>query len=423
MTGKIVQRTIKNLVAPEAGTRIIWDSELKGFGVRITSAGVVSFILNYRVHGRQRRYKIGRHPEWTAEAARAEAARLKPRIDSEGFDPLQKKQNARGEPTVADLAEEYLVRHAAVNKRPGSLRNDREMIAGIIKPQLGALRLAAVGKRDIETLKSLMKATPYHANRCLSLLSSMFNKGIEWKWATENPVRGIERYHEEPRERWLSADEIGAFTAALDAYADQNAANALRLLLLTGAREGEVLKADWSQFDLDRGVWTKPSHHTKEKKTEHVPLNDQALALLRTMKRGDAKGPLFVGRNGKTPRVTLRRPWVAACKAAGLAKAISLKGKRRKITRYEPTLRIHDLRHSFASHLVSNGASLQIVGKLMGHTQMATTQRYAHLADEALREASNIFGGIFASAAKPATENEEPDAGDGAKGTDQASDS
>ena len=112
---------------------------------------------------------------------------------------------------------------------------------------------------------------------------------------------GVERYPEEPRERWLSADEIGAFTAALDAYRDQNAANALRLLLLTGAREGEVLKADWSQFDLDRGVWTKPSHHTKEKKTEHVPLNDQALALLRTMKRGDAKGRFSLAGTVKDP--------------------------------------------------------------------------------------------------------------------------
>jgi integrase len=403
MAVKINQRTVKNLTAPEGESRIIWDSELKGFGVRITPAGAISFILNYRVHGRQRRYKIGRHPEWSAEAARSEAAKLKPRIDSEDYDPLQKKQNARGEPTVGDLAAEYLEHHAIPNKRPGSLRNDREMIAGIILPRLGTLRLAAVGTRDIEALKVLLKATPYRANRCLSLLSGMFNKGIEWKWATDNPVRGVERYPEEPRERWLSADEMHAFTAALDSYSDQNAANALRLLLLTGAREGEVLKADWSQFDLERGVWTKPSHHTKEKKTEHVPLNDEALALLRTMKPEGATGPLFLGRNGTTARVTLRRPWVAACKAAGLAKEITLQGKRRLLTRYKPTLRIHDLRHSFASHLVSNGISLPTLGKLIGHTQVQTTQRYAHLADGALRDASNVMSRIFATAAKPGT--------------------
>jgi integrase len=401
MAQKIVQRTVKNLTASQGASLIIWDSEIKGFGVRITPAGAITFILNYRVHGRQRRYKIGRHPEWTAEAARAEAARLKPRIDSEDFDPLEKKQNARGEPTVGDLAEEYLQRHAIPNKRPGSLRNDRQLLESIIKPRLGMLRLAAVGTRDIEALKASLKASPYHANRALSLLSHMFSKAIEWKWAKENPVRGVERYPEEPRERWLSEDEMHAFTAALDSYSNQNAANALRLLLLTGARESEVLKAEWTQFDLQRGAWTKPSHHTKEKKTEHIPLNDEALALLRAMKPEGATGPLFPGRDGTAARVSLRRPWVAACKAAGLAKAVTLQGKRRMLTRYKPTLRIHDLRHSFASHLVSNGISLPTLGKLIGHTQVQTTQRYAHLADGALRDASNVMSRIFATAAKP----------------------
>ena len=147
MVQKIVQRTVKNLTASQGASRIIWDSEIKGFGVRITPAWAITFILNYRVHGRQRRYKIGRHPEWTAEAARAEAAKLKPRIDSEDYDPLERKQSARGEPTVGDLAAEYLQRHAIPNKRPGSLRNDRRMLESIILPRLGMLRLAAVGIR------------------------------------------------------------------------------------------------------------------------------------------------------------------------------------------------------------------------------------------------------------------------------------
>jgi integrase len=195
-----------------------------------------------------------------------------------------------------------------------------------------------------------------------------------------------------------------AFTAALDSYGAENpsGANALRLLLLTGAREGEVLKADWMQFDLERGVWTKPSAHTKEKKIEHVPLSDQALAILRSMKPEGATGALFPGRN-EGARVTLRRPWTQVCKRAGLTRAITLQGKRRQITRHKPTLRVHDLRHNFASYLVSNGASLPIIGKLLGHTQVATTQRYAHLADAPLRDAANVFGKIFA-ASKPTTE-------------------
>lgn len=399
MAEKITQRTIKTLITHERGTRIVWDSEIKGFGVRITEGGAVTFVLDYRVNGRQRRYKIGRHPEWTADAARAEAAELKPRI-AKGYDPLEEREKSRREPTVEDLAADYMKRHAEVNKRASSIRNDQQMIDNIIKPRLGRLRVMAVGPRDIEALKASLRETPYRANRVLSLLSSMFAKSIEWKWRTENPVKGIQRYHEDRRERWLSEEEIEAFTTALDAYENQTAANALRLLLLTGARENEVLKAVWSQFDLKRAVWTKPSHHTKEKKTERIPLSNEALELLKAMNVPGAPGPLFPGKKKGTARVTIRRPWMQACKAAGLVETVQVQGKRRMLTRYKPTLRIHDLRHSYASHLVSRGTGLQIVGKLLGHTQVATTARYAHVADKAMRDATNIFGGVFAGGSK-----------------------
>jgi integrase len=413
MAEKINQRLIKNLDAPERGNRIVWDSELKGFGIRITQAGAITFILNYRAHGRQRRYKIGRAPEWSAEAARAEAAKLKPRIDSEGYDPLEEKQRARGEPTLCDLGKEYLERHYPVATSRNSLRNDRQMLEGIILPRLGSLRLRAVNARDVEKLHILLKGTPYRANRVLALLSSMFEEAIKWKWSSENPARGVDRYQEHRRERWLQDDELKRLQIALDKYKDQRAANAIRLIALTGSRKSEVLQATWSEFDLERGVWTKPSHHTKQKKLEHVPLSSAALDLLRGMKLKGATladgsaaietGPLFLGRDGTAARVSLRKPWTQVCKAAGLAEAVTLKGKRRAITKWKPTLRIHDLRHTFASHLVSKGTSLQIVGKLIGHTQMATTMRYAHLADGALRDATNAFGEIFNAAATLAT--------------------
>jgi integrase len=398
MAERIIQRTIAKLTPPKAGNRILYDSEIPGFGVRITAAGAASFILNYHVHGRERRYTIGRHPELTATAARERALQLRGRILN-GHDPLEEREQNRSEPTLGDLATQYLERYAVTHKRPSSLRNDRQMIDTIIRPQLGVLRLNAVGRRDIEALHASLKATPYRANRVLALISSMFTKAAEWKWRADNPAKGIQRFHEDRRERWLSADELRAFTEALDAYHDQNAANALRLLLLTGSREGEVLKADWTQFDLARGVWEKPSHHTKQKRIEFVPLSGPALELLRAAKPKDATGPLFPGADGNAARVTLRRPWVQACKAAGLAEAITLKGKRRTITRYKPIVRIHDLRHSYASHLVSDGVSLQIVGKLLGHTQPQTTARYAHLSDGALRDATNRFGEILKSAA------------------------
>jgi integrase len=165
-----------------------------------------------------------------------------------------------------------------------------------------------------------------------------------------------------------------------------------------------VLKAEWKEFDLVREEWKKPSHHTKQKKEEHVPLSAPALQLLRSMRPRNASGPLFPKAKdaGKEKhRVSLRRPWIQACKAAGLVEKLQIKGKRgRMLTRYRPTVRIHDLRHSFASHLVSSGVGLQIVGKLLGHVQASTTQRYAHLQDEALRSATNQLAKIIEFDAK-----------------------
>jgi integrase len=384
------------MAAPKQGNRIEWDAEIPGFGVRMTASGVTSFILDYRIAGRQRRYTIGRYPEFTVAAARIEAGELRARI-RDGHDPMEERHQSRNEPTVGELATEYLERHATPNKRPSSLRMDRQMIDNTIRPRIGKLRLKAIGRRDIEALHLSLKTTPYAANRLLSLLSKMFNLGIQWKWTTENPARGVPRFQEGKRERWLTTEEIQRFREALDSYADQNAANALRLLMLTGSREGEVLKAEWEQFDFMRGVWTKPSHNTKQKRVEHIPLSKPALKLLQSMMPKNVTGPLFPGAKGGV-RASLRRPWVQACKASGLVVAEQVQGKHRMITRYRPTVRIHDLRHSYASHLVSNGVSLQIVGKLLGHTQASTTMRYAHLQDETLRTATNRFGEIYTKA-------------------------
>jgi integrase len=395
MAEKITQKTIGKLHAPSKGNRIHYDSEIPGFGVRITRSGVVAFVLNYHVHGRERRYTIGRYPELTAMAARERALQLRGRI-LEGNDPLEEREKQRSAPTVGDLATQYLERHALTHKRASSVRNDRQMIDNIIRPQIGALRLAAVGRRDIEVLHAFLKATPYQANRVLALLSKMFSLAKDWGWCDDNPARGVPRFHEDRRERWLTVQELQRFVAALDSYPDQNAANALRLLMLTGARESEVLKADWKQFDLKRGIWTKPSHHTKQQRIEYVPLSTPVLELLQAMRPKNASGPLFRGASQDATRVTLWRPWVQVCKAAGLVDVEIHEGKRRRaVYKYRPTLRIHDLRHTYASQLVSNGISLAVVGRLLGHTQPQTTWRYAHVADKAQRDATNVFGELL----------------------------
>jgi integrase len=406
MGKRIVEQTIKRMKAPEENSRIEFDSEIPGFGVRITAAGVISFILDYRtVHGRRhRRYTIGGHPELTVTAARIEASELRAKI-RKGGDPMEDRNKMRSDPTMNDLVTDYKESESFQRLRPHTRRDYERMLKKIIS-KLGSLRLNAIGKRDIERLHASFKATPYQANRILALLSKMFNYALEAKRIAENPARGVKKFSEEKREKWLSVEQIQRFREALDKYKDQSAANCLRLLLLTGSRAGEALRAEWQEFDLTRGVWTKPTHHTKQKKTEHVPLSAPAIELLQSMRPRNAVGPLFRGtqakgkdgkRTGGEKRVSLKRPWLQACKAAGLVETYSVKGKRGKLlTRYKPTVRLHDLRHSYASHLISNGVGLQVVGKLLGHVQASTTMRYAHVQDEAQRAATNQLAKIIA---------------------------
>ncbi len=383
MPDKISDKTVKHLKPPQNGNRILYDTQISGFGVRITAAGAVSFILNYHVHGRERRFTIGKYPELSVMAARNRALELRRKV-SEGIDPLEEREQDRTQPTMNDLCTEYLEQHARVHKRPHSVRDDKQMIAGIIAPSMGALRISAVSRQGVQKLQATLKPTPYQANRVLALLSKMFSLAIEWHWTSSNPAQGIPRFQEDRRERWLQADELQRFITALNAYQDQKVADAFRLLLLTGSRKSEVLTAEWSMFDLEQGVWTKPSSHTKEKQIEHIPLSAQAVELLVRMKQeSDATtGFLFPGLNGK-PRTTLRVAWSQICKAAGLT-----------------NVRVHDLRHSYASYLVSSGVSLHVVGRLLGHSQAQTTQRYAHVAHQSLRDASNLFGAIFQIASK-----------------------
>jgi integrase len=250
------------------------------------------------------------------------------------------------------------------------------MLGNIVLPKLGAKKAEAVGRRDVEALHVAMKDRPYQANRVLSLLSKMFNLAMEWGWRDDNPAKGIDRYHEEKRDRWLSDDELLRLCSVLDEHPNTRAANAVRLQLLTGARLGEVLGSRKGDFDLARGVWTKSSHQTKQKRTEHLPLSAQALALISSMiEASDPNSPfLFPGNKPGQPLREIKKFWASVMREAGIA-----------------NYRRHDNRHTYASHLVSSGLSLEIVGRLLGHTTAATTQRYAHLADDPLRAATEQF--------------------------------
>ncbi|MDT8070944.1 MAG: site-specific integrase [Terriglobia bacterium] len=423
---EITDKLIKVLQPPPSGNRIHFG-DLPGFGVRISSGGAIAFVYTYRnAHGQKRLMKIGRYPSTSCTQARTKALKYQNLVEN-GRDPLAEKQANCDSPTFADLSREYLADPETSKKRASTMRNERQMLATIINKNLGTLLVQNITRNDIARLHASLKATPYRANRVLALLSTMFSFAMERTLRTDNPAKGVKRYPEHKREAMLTEEQLERLSTALASYPDlardesdrlarESAANAIRLLLLTGARENEVLQAAWAEFDLGRAVWTKPSHHTKQKKTEHVALSDAALELLQSMEKKKSGEHLFPGNKtekDKTEkaRATIRRPWVQVLKAAGLAERIEKEGKRlvrdasgklvrRKIIQYKPVFRIHDLRHNFASHLVSRGVSLHIVGKLLGHTQPQTTARYAHLSDSPLRDAANQFGLIVTRGGK-----------------------
>lgn len=357
---------------------VFWDEALHGFGVRVKPNGTKSYIVQYRnrMTGRSRRQTIGQAgPLLSFSNARKEAMRLLSEA-AQGGDPVESKRTARKAENVADLADQYLTHHAKPKKREKSVANDVSMLNGIIIPKLGKQKVAEVGHRDIQALHNTLRETPYRANRTLALLSKMFALSVRWGWRHDNPAKGVERFPEEKRHRWLSDAELARLIAALDEHPNQSAANAIRLQLLTGARIGEALTAKWVDFDLNRGVWIKPSHHTKQKRTEHLPLSGAAISLLGAMRdEAETDNPyVFPGKVPGQPIKDLKRFWKAITSAA-------------EITNY----RIHDNRHTHASHLVSSGLSLPVVGRLLGHTNPLTTQRYAHLADDPLRDAVEVM--------------------------------
>jgi len=374
---RLTKTSIDRIPAPNRDT-IYWDQGLPGFGLRVKTTGVKSFLVQYRNRqtGRSKRKTLGRYgPTLSLNEARDMARALLADV-VRGGDPVANAQALRQSPTVADLAEQYMTEHAIPKKRSGSVRNDQSMLDRYVLPQLGKLRVMEVSHGDAQKLHNKMRDTPYQANRTLALLSKMFELSIRWDMRKDNPARGVEKFPEEKRDRWLSDKELERLLTALSEHPNQIAANAIRLQLLTGARIGEVLTAQWTDIDLDRGVWTKPSHHTKQKRREHLPLSTAACSLLAEMEAThSASSPwLFPGRSQDQPYKDLKAFWRSVTKAAGLA-----------------DYRIHDNRHTHASHLVSSGLSLPIVGRLLGHTNPSTTQRYAHLADDPLREAAEVM--------------------------------
>ena len=441
MAIKLDEAAVKEEAAPAKGAASIWDSELKGFGLRIFAPtkrhpeGARSFFINYRVNGVERRHTIGDFPRWSALAARKEAKALRKRIDG-GEDPAREKRDAREAPTVKDLAERYKVEHLP-SKAAQSQANDWAMIVNEILPVLGGRAVAGVHYGDIKKLHEAITArgAPVRANRVLAVASKMFAlsllpmAGEDAAWrdqAQGNPCRGVKRNQEQGKERFFSAAEIVALTDALTAYGETSASNCLRLMMLTGCRPGEAMRATWAEF-AEPGLWNKPSAHTKQRRRHRVPLSPAATEFVEQIRAKKPEGVEFVfpGQKKGTALKQIRTAWEAitdkasvalwaqspdarvAGLVADLGEAASVEKCRAAAARRKTSLpvaltdaRAYDLRHTFASIGAGGGLSLQVIGRLLGHTQSRTTQRYAHLSDDPLREAAAKIGAVIANAGK-----------------------
>jgi integrase len=372
---KLIKRFVESIKPHESEELLFWDTEIRGFGVRVYPTGRRTYFVQYRNEfHRTRRKKIGVHGTVTAEQAREIAKGLLGDV-AKGADPSHDVQVRKTKPSMANLAKEYLEVHAQARKRSKSYKEDKSMLERIILKRWADRKVEEITTHDVQYLHHELRATPYGANRVRALLSKMFNMAIQWKWLSANPVNGVQKYQEQKRNRWLNEEELEKLWSVLETYHSQGVARAIWLLVLTGSRCNEVLKASWDQFDLDKGVWTKPSHNTKQKRMEHLPLSSQAIDLLKVMKETGSAKYLFPGKIPGQPLKDIKKAWNTIRNRAGI-----------------PNVRIHDIRHTYASHLVSSGLSLSIVGKLLGHTQASTTQRYAHLADAPLRQATELFG-------------------------------
>jgi len=384
-TGHISKRSV-DARKPGSKDSYLWDDELAGFGLKVTPADRKVYLVQYRLGGRKgrvRRVTIGVHGRVTPDQARVEAKRLLG-IVAAGGDPAELKQQNTDRPTLGQLIDLFLSEHADAKLKASSATEYRRLSKLYLPVRLKRRFVADLSRNDIARLHLAMRDKPYQANRVLALLSKFFNWCEKHGYRPDgsNPCRHIEKFKEQRRERFLSPLELARLGEALaEAEANETTSPyviaALRLLVLTGARLSEILTLKWSYVDFDNTLLRLPDSKTGAKV---IYLNAPALQILTDLPRLEGNPFVICGRREGARLINLQKPWRRIRKTAGL-----------------DDVRIHDLRHSFASVAAGSGQSLPVIGALLGHTQPGTTQRYAHLAADPLRAASDAVGGRIAS--------------------------
>ncbi|HZT24133.1 MAG TPA: site-specific integrase [Pseudolabrys sp.] len=403
MKAHLTERLAKMAPSPQGERDLhIRDDDVAGFGLCVKPSGSKAFFLDYRIAGRRRYLTIGSWPDWSVTAARERAKELKRSIDA-GVDPLVKRQELRSAPTVRELIDRYIEQHVpTLSKRNG--KDQISMLRKLVEPEWGSRKVAEIAEADVSKLLAKIAAgrarprkenpkykrkrgfakprpTPIRANRVGEVVRKMFNLAVRrWQMRADNPAAAFHRNVENEREVFLTLDQIDRLASAIDEHKNQHAADVVRFILLTGARKGEALTARPEEFNLDLAIWTKKASTTKQRKMHRVPLSRAAVAFIRARLAAlpaDAEW-LFPGAVEGKPIEDIRRFWADIRKIAGLE-----------------GVRVHDLRHTFASLLASGGMSLPMIGKLLGHNSTKTTQRYAHLLDDPVRHGADAVGELL----------------------------
>ncbi len=380
-------------------TYFLWDSMLRGFGLRVTDKGTKSFIVQYRAgYGRKapsRRMTIGKFgtSHWTVDTARKRAKEILGQA-ALGKDPLKETQAHSSSHTIEQLADIYF-KEGCEHKKPLTIQYDRSRFSGHIGPMIGRIRVDELTRQDVERLMhaiaegttaklpraSVTKCTggKTAATRTIGLLQGMLSFAVDRGLVTVNVAKGIKRYPDNKRERFLRTDEIRRLGDSLRQHREigtnEMALDIIELLLLTGARRSEIACLKWQMVDFERSMINLPDSKSGKRS---FPLNADALAILERQKRYSEW--VFPATHGNRHYQGLGKIWEKVRKTAGIE-----------------DVRLHDLRHTFASFGASMGHNLPIVGSLLGHSQPATTARYAHLFDDPVRNASGIIGGRLAS--------------------------
>lgn len=375
---RLTKRTIASIV-PTGKDHFIWDNALPGFGVRVSPRGQKTYIIQYRHRGKSQRVKLGRFNLITADEARRDAKIILGDVEA-GKNPAQSVGQKRSAPSLNEISDRFLDEYVAVRLKPGTQANYRQVLRAYILPALGTRKITDIEHTDIVALHFHLKHIPCQANRSVLVLSKIFNLCEQWgiRDHGSNPCRHIHFYKENRRTRFLDKEELARLWQTLDIAETENMAspyaiNAYRLLILTGCRLGEIRTLKWSFIRGNRVEF--PDTKTGYKR---IPFNAEAMRVLGGMIRLPDNEYVICGEKSGTHIINLQKSWRRIRARAGL-----------------DDLRIHDLRHTFASQAVMGGTPLALVSRLLGHSKISTTMRYAHLADEELAKASDSIGQLI----------------------------